>query len=153
MMLTSGTLAHPPPGWEANSGGPSSRTRTERIRSTVLGEDDGPIRCPQVPRVGIDFGDRDPLDCARRWLGKAGFDHEHAARAAVGLPAAPCICRIDPSPCPVKAWKLRALEGVRLALILGLCTPWLYDPRRPVLWTRASLTRQLLLYDGEGFYA
>jgi len=143
------------PDWEylLNSGGPRSRTRTERIRSTVLGDDDGPIRCPQVLRVGIHFDTGEPLDCARRWLKKAGFGDEHEARAVIGLPASACICRIDPLPDPVKASKLRALEGLRLVLILGLCTPWLYDPQRPVLWTRASLTRHLLLYDGGGFYA
>ncbi len=31
----------------ANSGGPMSRTRTERIRSSLLGSDDGVIRCPR----------------------------------------------------------------------------------------------------------
>ena len=39
------------------------------------------------------------------------------------------------------------------ALVLGLCTPWRYDPGRPVLWTRTSLTRQLELFNGQEFYA
>ena len=39
------------------------------------------------------------------------------------------------------------------ALLLGLCTAWQYDPSRPVLWTRASLTRRVELYEPAGFYA
>jgi hypothetical protein len=39
------------------------------------------------------------------------------------------------------------------ALVLGLCTANLYDPERPVLWTQASLTRRLELFDPAGFYA
>ena len=39
------------------------------------------------------------------------------------------------------------------ALLLGLCTAFHYDPARPVLWTRASLTRRVELYEPAGFYA
>ena len=39
------------------------------------------------------------------------------------------------------------------ALLLGLCTAFQYDPARPVLWTRASLTRRVELYEPAGFYA
>ena len=45
-----------------------------------------------------------------------------------------------------------ANDALFQALMLGLCTAWCYDPRRPVLWTRASLTRHLELFDGRGFY-
>jgi hypothetical protein len=38
-------------------------------------------------------------------------------------------------------------------LILGLSTPYLFDPARPVLLTRASLTRCLEIFDAEGYYA
>jgi hypothetical protein len=48
---------------------------------------------------------------------------------------------------------LPASDALYQALVLGLCTAWCYDPRRPVLWTRTSLTRQLELFDGRGFYA
>ena len=140
-------------GYLLNSGGPSSRTRTERIRSTVLGDDEGPIRCPPVLRVAIDFGSRDPLECVSRWLRRAGFADGKEARTAFDLPPSPCICRADPAPQPPRASSLAACDGLRLALLLGLCTPWLYDPGRPLLWTRASLTRRLVLYDGGGFYA
>jgi hypothetical protein len=29
----------------------------------------------------------------------------------------------------------------------------MFDASRPVLWTRASLTRRLEVFEGEGFYA
>jgi hypothetical protein len=137
----------------ANMGGPSSRTCSQRLFSTVFEDDDGPIRCPRVLQVGIDFARRQPIPCARGWLRAAGFADEQEARAVLRLPPEPCICRIDPVPSPAAAAALTPLEGLRLALVLGLCTPHLYDPQRPVLWTEASLTRRLLLYDGGGFYA
>ena len=44
-------------------------------------------------------------------------------------------------------------EVLEQALLLGLCTAQLFDATRPVLWTHASLTRGLELFDPEGFYA
>ena len=154
--LASGWFVPDGPGgreYFANMGGPCSRTRTERISSTVLDDNPGPIRCPRVLRVAIDFGRRSPVLCAQRWLDAAGFGDEEEARSVLPLPVGPCICRIDPAPRPEVAATLTPLEGLRLALVLGLCTPYLYQPQRPVLWTEASLTRRLLLYDGEGFCA
>ncbi|MBM3808958.1 MAG: hypothetical protein FJW22_12295 [Acidimicrobiia bacterium] len=141
------------PGLLMNSGGPCSRTRSERIRTTVLGDDDGPVRCPKVLRVAIDFGRQSPLRCVERWLRAAGFETGNEARAIVSLPDRRCICQVDPHPVPVSAGSLTALEGLGLALVLGLCTASFYDPARPVLWTTTSLTRRLVLYDGGGFYA
>ena len=40
-------FAGPPPVLHANTGGPMSRTRTERVRTTLLGRDDNVIRCPR----------------------------------------------------------------------------------------------------------
>ena len=77
------------PDYGCNSGGPMSRTRTERLYTTVLGEDDGPIRCPRVLRVGLAFGRRKPLRCVERWLREAGFGNETEARAVITLPPGP----------------------------------------------------------------
>ena len=136
-----------------NSGGPMSRRRAERLSATVLGRDEGAVRCPRVLRVGLDFGRRSPLDCTRDLLEECRFADEQEARAALALPAEPCICRPDPAPSPVPVGSLPAIDALYQALVLGLCTAWCYDPRRPVLWTRGSLTRQLELFDGRGFYA
>jgi hypothetical protein len=143
----------PEGGYLANTGGPCSRTRTERLRATVLGQDDGAIRCRRVLRVAIDFGQSEPRACLRRWLHDCGFVDGDEARAAIALPPGPSICRADPALAPTLATALKPVEGLRLALVLGLSTPWIYDPRRPLLWTVASLTRRLELFDGGGFYA
>ena len=137
----------------ANAGGPMSRGRTERLTATVLGCDDGAVRCPRVLRVGLDFGRRNPLACVRALLRSCGFADEQEARGALALPEEPRICRPDPAPSPAPVTSLTASDALYQALVLGLCTAWCYDPRRPVLWTRASLTRQLELFDGWGFYA
>ena len=136
----------------ANSGGPMSRRRTERLSATVLGRDDGAIRCPRVLRVGLDFGRRNPLTWVRGLLKTCGFADEREARAAITLPLEPCLCRTDPAARPASIDTLNPDDALYHALVLGLCTPWRYDPDRPVLWTRASLTRQLELFDGGGFY-
>ena len=138
---------------QANSGGPCSRSRSEHVTSTLLGRDEGTIRCPRVLCIGIDFGRRKPLACATTWLRACGFADEQQALCALALPVGPCLCQTDPTVRPTLASALSPPEGLRLALVLGLCTPWLYDPRRPVLWTTASLTRRLQLFDGKGFYA
>jgi hypothetical protein len=147
------------PAWDAevyertaNAGGPMSRGRSARISVTVLGIDDGAVRCPRVLRVGLDFGRRSPLAYVRGLLKTCGFSDEQEARHALALPQEPCVCRPNPSPSPTPVTSLLAADALYQALVLGLCTAWCYDPRRPVLWTRASLTRQLELFDGRGFY-
>ena len=137
----------------ANAGAPMSRGRSERISATVLGNDEGAVRCPRVLRVGLDFGRRSPLTYVRDLLKTCGFSDEQEARLALTLPQALCVCRPDPAPRPAPVASLPAADALYQALVLGLCTAWCYDPRRPVLWTRASLTRQLELFDGRGFYA
>ena len=138
---------------DANRGGPMSRGRSERISATLLGNDDGAVRCPRVLRVGLDFGKRCPLACVRGLLKACGFSDEQEARLALALPQEPYVRRPNPAPSPTQVASLLASDALYQALVLGLCTAWCYDPRRPVLWTRASLTRQLELFDGGGFYA
>ena len=140
-------------GYDANSGGPRSRSRVERLDTTVLGNDNSPIRCPRVLRVALDFGFDNPLVVARGLVSACGYDDEEAARRAVRLPALPCICRVNPSGLVTRIDDLAPDEALFRALVLGLCTPWQYDPRRPLLWTRTSLTRRLELFEGQGFYA
>jgi hypothetical protein len=69
------------------------------------------------------------------------------------LPAEPCLCRENPTlPVPRLAELVDELL-LRQVLLLGLCTPHFFDPRRPVLFTRTSLARRLELYLDRGFYA
>ena len=99
----------------ANSGGPMSRRRTERLSATVLGRDEGAVRCPRVLRVGLDFGGRSPLTCVRELLKACGFSDEQEARAALALPLEPCLCRPDPapSPAPVEIAAARTTRSTR----------------------------------------
>ena len=138
---------------EANSGGPQSRSRTERLTSTVLGHDEGPIRCSRLLRVGLDFGRRNPLNVVRDLIHACGFDDEEDARRAMALPPLACICRVDESLRPLAVASMAPDEALFQTVVLGLCTPWLYDPSRSVLWTRTSLTRRLELFSGQEFYA
>lgn len=140
-------------GYHANSGGPASRRRSERLCSTVLGNDDGPASCSLVLHVGLDFRGADPLTVASRVLADCGYADEAEARAALDLPAQPRICRVNPSLRSPTVSRFRRREVLRQLILLGLCTECRYDPSRPVLWTRASLSRRLELFAPEGFYA
>ena len=136
-----------------NSGGPRSRSRTERLTASLLGNDDGAVRCPRVIRLGLDFGRKDPLAAVHALLWERGLEHAEQLREMFKPTQDPCICRLDPHPRRLLVADADPVEVLRQAMLLGLCTSWLYDPERPVLWTRSSLSRCLELFDGRGFYA
>jgi hypothetical protein len=140
------------PVFECNSGGPRSRSRNLHLHSTILGSDSGPIVCPKVRTVALNFGVEDPVARIWRLLEELGFPSPEAAQAAYLESARVCVC-ITPDRVSRTTVETARPEGVlEKALILGLSTPSLFDPSRPVLWTRASLTRRLALYDIRGFY-
>ena len=136
-----------------NSGGPRSRSRTERLTASLLGNNDGAVRCPRVIRLGLDFGRKDPLAAVHALLWEHGLEHAEQLREMFKPTQDPCICRLDPHPRRLLVADADPVEVLRQAMLLGLCTTWLYDPERPVLWTRSSLSRCLELFDGRGFYA
>jgi hypothetical protein len=136
-----------------NTGGPRSRTRTERIESSLLGQDEAAIRMPRVLRVGLDYGDEDPLEAVHRLLGEAGINEPEMLKARCVTPTEPCLCRSNPDQSPVARVDGDLDRVLQQILILGLSTAFLYDPGRPLILTRASLTRCFDLYRGEGFYA
>ncbi len=145
---------YPPRPLHANMGGPMSRTRRENLSATVLGRDNGYISCPRVRRVGLNFGDRDPIEATLQLFAVAGIAEPEALREMVEVPSGPLICRPDPVPRRMVVNPDEPTRRIlRAVLILGLATPYLYDPSRPVLLTRASLTRCLELFEGEGYYA
>jgi hypothetical protein len=138
----------------ANSGGPMSRTRRERICTTLLGETDRVIRCARIVRVGLTFPDVDPVEHLFGLLQEEGYASPEDLRDELSIPDHRLIARANPEP----AGMVDARDGARRdvlwnALVLGLCTTQIYDPARPVLWTTASLTRRLELFDPAGFYA
>jgi len=140
--------------YEANSGGPTSRRRAENVLASLLRDDTSPIRLPRVIRAGIHFHDRDPLDAVLEAMARTGLDDAEQLRARYDAPTAPLLVRVVPD----ARWGAR-IDGssddaiLQQALLLGLCTGWQYDPSRPVLWTRASLTRRVELFEAAGFYA
>ena len=143
-----------PPPIYANYGSPMSRTRKERVSYTILGKDDGYIRCPQVIRLGLHFDGEDPVDTIERIIDEEGFSAPSELVDIVQPPVGRLICR----PLESRFRRLRVITGsrprvLRQALMLGLCTAHIYDSSRPVLWTHTSLLRVLELFDPRGFYA
>jgi len=150
MLLQSTALG---PLYRANSGGPSSRTRLEHITSTLLGRDSGPIRCPRHLSLALDFGQDDPVITVHRLLFEAGFQDPEALRIPYGHALRSMICQVNPTIPPLVVSTAKPLEVLRQAFLLGLCTRVRFDLARPVLWTQASLTRRLELFDATEFYA
>ena len=146
-------LGRQDPEWHCNSGGPRSRSRTERLTTSLLGNNEGAVRCPRVIRLGLDFSGHDPLTAVHALLWEQGLEHAEQLRDMFEPSRDRCICRLDLKPRRLVVASADPLEVLCQALLLGLCTPWLYDPGRPVLWTRSSLSRCLELFDGRGFYA
>lgn len=137
----------------ANYGGPMSRTRTERVRSTLLGENDEFIRCPTRLRLALDFCGRDPWTCMNRLLRDSGLENPEELRGLYPDPPPPMLCVVNPKVVPLRIIDGRDPEILAQAFLLGLCTAVFYDPARPVIWTHASLTRRVELFDTGGFYA
>lgn len=139
----------------AGGGGPPPIQRRQRIKSSLLGNNEGEIRCPQFIRLGFELSaDDDPLDMLQALLADRGFASPEELRDEFIVPGKPYICRPAerkaPWPCPRGSSDRNVL---RHALLLGLCTAQVYDPRRPVIWTRSSLMRRIDLFDPTGFYA
>ncbi|AKU11256.1 hypothetical protein AzCIB_1351 [Azoarcus sp. CIB] len=139
----------------ANIGGPMSRTRSVRIASSLLGRDTGHIRCPMIIRLGLEFRKGvDPVKHLHQMLATEGLTTPEALRERFPPPDRPYLCRALAD----DHQRLKVAEALRekvlqQALLLGLCTAFRYDPSRAVIWTQASLTRGLELYDPAEFYA
>ncbi len=139
------------PPFLCNWGGPMTRTRTERIFSSLLTGDSQVIRSRSVIQLALDFGPEDPLDVVYRILRTAGIESPEALRGCCEIPGEGLLCRERPLE-PIDARTSEPALVLRQALMLGLCTRVLFDPARPVLWTHASLTRRVELYAIENFY-
>lgn len=141
-----------------NSGGPSSRTRIERVSATLLGDRTGHVRCPRVYRLGLhfppDLEPADPVDYLSRLLSAHGYEGPESLRRSFAIPTCRLIAApLTGHPAPLDVRTSPPRDVLEQALLLGLCTRHLFDPARPVLWTTASLGRRLELFDPAGFYA
>ena len=138
----------------ANSGGPSSRTRSERVQAELLGKQAGHIQCPRIRRLALGFGPLDPVTFLEGVLWDVGLARPEDLRRRFVVPGAPLLAM----PAPADAQRLDVLtappeEILEQALLLGLCTKHIFNPARPVLWTFTNLTRALDLFESAGFYA
>jgi hypothetical protein len=137
-----------------NSGSPSNRTHRQQIRATLLGRGEGHIRCPRVYRLALWFGRLDPIDVMEKLLRRSRFSSPEELRQVFAIPGGRLIA--TPLPDCMAGLEVQIApprQVLEQALMLGLCTQHMYDPGRPVLWTRASLLRGLELFDPTGFYA
>ena len=137
----------------ANSGGPMSRTRRETIRSSILGQDKGAVFCPRQLTLALDFGQLEPTETMTALLRARGLSSPEDLRPLFTDIPGPMLCCVSPGAPRLSVAKGEPAEILRQAFLLGLCTAVFFDPSRPVLWTRASLTRRLTLFDTMGFYA
>ncbi len=137
----------------ANSGGPRSRTRTQRVEHTLLGDPDSPIRCPRHLCLALDFGRKDPVVTAQRLLKTLRLPEPEFLRLTFAPVPGAMVCQANPGLQPLDVATADPMEVLRQAFLLGLCTVVRFDPARPVLWTQASLTRRLELFDVSEFYA
>ena len=138
----------------ANSGAFMSRTRRERVRSSLLGKDDGHVLCTRRIRLGLWFEATDPVAYVESLMARAGLRDVDELRQAFPLPDTPLICcaQLDPVE-QLNAFESEPLDVLEQALWLGLCTGHVFDPARPVIWTHASLRRKLDLFEPGGYYA
>ena len=153
-MSSSNISRFPPTPQRLNSSAAFRYSGTVHLRGTLLGRDAGHIRCPRVHRLGLSFGGLDPLKVMEKLLHGAGLPNPELLRQAFVVPPG----RLIAMPLPESEERLDAQsapegEILEQALMLGLCTQYVYDPGRPVLWTRTSLQRGLELFDPTGFYA
>ena len=88
-------FAFPEPGLELNSGGPSSRRRSQPLVSSVLGPGRGHVRLPRERDLGFRFDeDTDPLEVVDVLLDELGYGDPAEADAALLPPLPPCICAL-----------------------------------------------------------
>lgn len=138
---------------ECNSGAPMSRSRELTLQSSILGDGVGHVSCPLVRSIALDFGDADPVPYVRGLMEALGYASPEEARGELLPVLQRCICCVSDELEPDRVDTLAPEVVLERALVLGLSTKSLFDPARPVIWTRASLLRRLNLYEVEGFYA
>lgn len=135
-----------------NMGGPQSRARSEKINSSVLGNATGPVRCPLMINLGLDFGKNNPIQWMERIIQEEGVNSPEELRSKYLPISTMCVCHISLHPAPLLVESAHKNQVLIQALLLGLCTATFYDPSRPVIWTNASLTRCLDLFNVMEFY-
>jgi hypothetical protein len=150
------------PGAFHNTGGPRSRTRRERITTSVFPRRGRTRSLLGARRVGDVWGIDTPGGSWRRYvlelLAKLGFaDPDEAFAQTDGIPQVRLHCRPAPNDDGRVYVKVRSradrIDCLRKALVLGKCCRGLYDPERPVIWTEQRLRQCYELHEiGASFY-
>ncbi len=135
-----------------NMGGPMSRTRTEKIHESILANPHKPIKCPLVISLGLDFKKKPPVSTIEALLKAEGFSSPEELRAEYLTLNKTYVCHLSLSRARLPVATSPPKLVLKQAVILGLCTATFFNPGRPILWTSASLTRCLDLYNMEDFY-
>jgi hypothetical protein len=143
--------------WLLNMGSPMTRHHEESISGSLYGKpgghDDGSAKLACSLTIGLRFEpDDDPLEIVRDLMKSEGYSSQEDLKQNFSIPTISMLCVVTKLP---KVIQITPKQNKFLfnALILGLCTSTHYDPTRPVIWTRTSLTRQLKLFTLGGFYA
>ena len=139
----------------ANTGGPMSRTRKQKITSSLLGQGSGhDIHCLQYRTLGLQFDDgSSAIGAIEALMRSVGIGSSDDLRSKFDLPQFPMMA----SPADESAARICIVTGnpmdvLEQALWLGLCSPYLFDPSRPLVWTETSLRRRIALFEPAGFY-
>ena len=150
-----------------NTGGPRSRTRTEKIDASLFPDrgsqlsdpdDGGHLGARRVGGLWAVFDETGSLrDAALEAVSKRGFTNPDEAFAKLdGIPRVRLHCRRASGEYSREGAVLPgddALEFLRTALVLGKCCRGLYDPERPVILTEKRLQERFDLYEiRESFY-
>jgi len=83
-------------------------------------------------------------------LARTGSTTQSCCGSDTPLRSRRCWCASCQRPLGVQVSRGSHDAVLEQALLLGLCTAYQYDPPVPLLWTRASLTRRVELYDLRG---
>jgi hypothetical protein len=139
-----------------NTGGPMSRNRTERIRSTLLGDR---TRHGYWSSVEVVVLPRPEGLTLRDWcfglLEEAGFASAEEARRHIDVPrSVMAVARGDTMLSKFRASNISndPQACLRAAVILGSCSETFYDPDRSIIWTDRVLGRQVTLNSVGDFY-
>jgi hypothetical protein len=140
----------------SNFGGNPLRTKTYRLNSNLYGKSDKTISWRHRQTIGLIFGEKQsPVDLIEDLLLRSGFNSPEELRTIVELPIGFLACRTaeDEAGDFVNTATAQPAEILRQALLLGLCGPDFFNPKRSVIWTRSRLVRRVELFETGDFYA
>jgi len=120
-----------------------------------------PCRLERIATAALEFDyglrDAEQGDVVKvlvKFLAEHGIHSPEQARARVDVPRASCPIVLDYRVPHTNVTPLSdPTDILRAAVLLGLSTSSRYDPSRPVVWTKRSLERRIVLLDTSLFYS